>query len=163
MHGRGGGGLSLTRIPPLVEQRCACTLPPWHTPDCCLMLMLMLQQVNSTSRAYHVITLLAATIPPLSALPAPGIDLVWRWGVPRNSLDHTLCLMLIRLAKTSVRNCQAMLVRRGLRGEMCEIVFSSKIVSPFFPFYPQTFWPSCLYNRGKLFFILVIVEINCMT
>ena len=35
-----------------------------------------------------------------SSLPTPGIDLVWPWGVTRNSLDHTLCLMLIlELAK----------------------------------------------------------------
>ena len=56
-----------------------------------------------------------------------------------------------------------MLVRRGLRGEMSEIVFSCKILSRFFPLYPQTFWPSCRYSRGRRFFLLVILEINCMT
>ena len=36
-----------------------------------------------------------------SALPAPGIDLDldWRRGVTQNSLDHTLCLMLIGLPR----------------------------------------------------------------
>ena len=39
-------------------------------------------------------------------------------------------------AKESARNRQALLVRRGLRGEMFEIVFSCKILLRFFPFYP---------------------------
>ena len=39
-------------------------------------------------------------------------------------------------AKESARNRQALLLRRGVRGEMFEIVFSCKILSRFFPFYP---------------------------
>ena len=42
---------------------------------------------------------------------------------------------------------------------MFEMVFSCKILSRFFPF----FGLSCRYNRGKRFFILVIVEMNYMT
>ena len=122
-------------------------------------------QVNSISWAYHVMTPLTATIPaPLApALPVPGIDLVWRWDVPRNSLDHTLCSMLIRLARPKKVSATIKLCLWGDREAKCLSIFSCKILSRFCPFYPQTFRPSCSYNRGKRFFILVIVEINCMT
>ena len=35
-----------------------------------------------------------------SALLAPSIDLVWRWGVTHNSLDHAPCVMLIGLTRS---------------------------------------------------------------
>ena len=35
-----------------------------------------------------------------SALPMPVVDLVWRWGVPGNWLDHMLCFMLLGLARS---------------------------------------------------------------
>ena len=107
----------------------------------------------------------------LSALPSAllDLDLVWRWGVTHNSLDHTLCLMLIGLAmskKVSATvkldlclwggNCEAKCLR------LCSHAKSYRVS---FRFYPQTFcrlWPSCRYNRGKRFSIL-IVEINYMT
>ena len=81
-------------------------------------------QVNSTSRAYHVNChhpiggYHPSPLP--SALPAPGVDLVWQWGVPRNSLDHTLCLntlMLIGLAKTKKMSAT---VKLCLWGGDCE-------------------------------------------
>ena len=67
-----------------------------------------------------------------------------------NLLDHMPCVMLIGLTRpkkvpATIKIC--------LRGEVFEIVFSCKILSLFFPFYPQTFWPSCRYNKGKHFFI----------
>ena len=55
-----------------------------------------------------------------------------------------------------------MLVRRGLQGEMLEIVFSGKIVLRFFPFYSQTFKSDCHYNK-KAISILLIPEVNCMS
>ena len=102
-----------------------------------------------------------------SALPAPGIDLVWRWenSVTHNSPDHTLCLMLIVLARSKKVSANVELCFWGgdCRGKMFEIVFSCKMLLRFFPFYPYTFChlrPSCRFNRGKRFAILVIVEIN---
>ena len=70
---------------------------------CCLSLCWYYMQANSISWAYHFITLLTANIPPLSsALRTQGIDLVWRWGITHSSLDHTLCLMLIGLARVTL-------------------------------------------------------------
>ena len=54
-----------------------------------------------------------------------------------------------------------MLVRRGLRGKMLEIVFSGKIISCFILFYPKTYLVVVLTEESDL--ILVIAEVNCMT
>ena len=54
-----------------------------------------------------------------------------------------------------------MLVKRGVRGKMLEIVFSGKILWYFILFYPKTFKSSCCSPR-KAILILVIAELNCM-
>ena len=95
-------------------------------------------QVNSTSRAYHVITLLAATIPPLRLAGAGhrfslAMRCPWQLARPHALFDADRA----NLDKESVRNCQAMLVRRRLQGETFSQAKSYR--SPFFPFYPQTF------------------------
>ena len=102
MHGRDWGGLSLTAIQPLVKQRCACNSPPslpTAAPLFSLMLILHAGQQYQLGLSCHHPVDGNHPSPLPSALPTPGIDLVWRWGVLRNWLDHTLCLMLIGLAR----------------------------------------------------------------
>ena len=55
-----------------------------------------------------------------------------------------------------------MLVGSGLRGEMFEIVFSCKIYPVSFHF-TRKLSDQVVVITGKRFFILLIVEINCMT
>ena len=83
MHGR-GGDTAFNHLSNIT------VLAPSLPPHCCLSLCWCYMQVNSTSSAYHVITISTATIPPLFPT-LPVLELA--------SLDNTLCLILIRLAR----------------------------------------------------------------
>ena len=127
----------------------------WLPPHCCLLSWCYKNmQANSTSWAYH-----PSPLP--SALPAPGIDLVWRWGVTFNSLDHTLCLMLIMIGLARSKKVSAT-VKPCLWGRYCEakcLRLFSHAKSYRVSVLPQTFWSSYRYNRGKRSFILLIATV----
>ena len=145
-----GMGKTLSHRHSTIGQTALC-LHLWLPPHCCLFTCRPTMPAGPIiSRPYWRLSPLPSPFHLAGAGHRSSLAMSDR-GVTHNSLDHTLCLMLIGLAlvKRSVRNYQAMPLRGGLRGKMFEIVFSCKILSRFFPFYPQTFcrfWPSCRCN-----------------
>ena len=114
MHGWGGGGLSLT----VIQTALCLHLPSLPTAASHFSLMLMLhacQQYQLGLSFHHPIESYHPS-PRSSTLPTPGIDLVWRC-VRRNSLDHTLCLVLIGLGRPKKVSA---IVKLCLWGGYCE-------------------------------------------
>ena len=136
---KGWGRLSVTGIQPLVKQPCACTCGSLPTDA-----YLVDVTCKPTEPAGPIMSSPYWRLPSLpSPLSLAGAKHRFTLAMRCHSQlarPHALFdAERVSKAKKSVRNHQAKLVKRGLRGEMFEIIFSCKILSRFFPFYSQTF------------------------